>query len=144
MAEIEGSCVPDHWAALGDGTEPLVPNRSCILALECWNFKNQMTKKDFEIEKLKSEICRLKFALKRSMETVSVITPENKELHTRILNINAEFLRSQEELNNERSKTMLQSRVIENHKRSMSKMKDSFDNFHSEAEQLLCARFASL
>jgi chromosome segregation ATPase len=140
MEEVEGSCVPERWTVLGDGTQPLVPNRSCLLALECWNYKNLMTKKDFEIEKLKNDISRLKFALKRSIETVSVITPENKELQSRILTINSEFLRSQEDLNAERSKSMLQSRVIENHKRSMSKLNDSFDQFHSEAEQLLSAR----
>lgn len=138
--ETEGFIIPNNREVYSSGIEPLIPDRSCELALECWALKNENIKKNNEIEKLKSEISRLKFALKRSMETVNELSPQNKELNSKIFEINSELIKVQEELNEERSKTMLQCRVIESHKKTLLKIKESTEKYQLETEEVISSR----
>lgn len=142
--EIEGFIIPNHREIYSSSVEPLIPERSCELALECWQLKTENVKKNNEIEKLKSEILRLKFALKRSMETTQELLPQNKELNNRVYQINSELIKIQEELNEERSKTMLQSRVIESHKKSLLKIKESTEKYQLESEEMISLRYFNL
>ena len=116
---MESFIIPNNLRVYGNGTEPFMADRNCELTLECWTLKNENIKKNNEIEKLKNEIGRLKFALKRSMETVQELSPQNEELNARIFTINSELITTHQELNEERSKTMLQGRVIESHKKTL-------------------------
>lgn len=138
--ETEAFVMPNNWEPYGDGTEMLIPERNCELALECWTLKTENIKKKNEIEKLKSEIARLKIALKRSLETVQEISPQNKELNVRLYEANSEIIALKEEIIEERSKTMLQSRVIEGHKKTFQKMKETTEKNQLEAEEVIAAR----
>jgi FtsZ-binding cell division protein ZapB len=124
--------------------EPLVPNRSCVLALEGWNYKRLYEEKINENKKLKSEIFRLKFGLKRSVETVSIITTENKELSQKVNSLNQELYEIQTEFNEFRSQLLLSNRIIENHKISIVKMKESYENYQKEAHELRASRSDNL
>lgn len=123
--------------------EPLVPDRSCLLALEGWNYKRLYEEKNNENKKLKSEIFRLKFGLKRSVETVSIVTTENKELTQKVHLLNQELYEIQTQFNEFRSQLLLSNRIIENHKSSMAKMKESYENYQREVDELRSTRSSS-
>jgi predicted RNase H-like nuclease (RuvC/YqgF family) len=140
--ELERFSVPNE--NLENNIQPLVADRSCALALEGWNYKRLYEEKTNENKKLKSEISRLKFGLKRSVETVSIITAENKELSQKVHSLNQELYEIQTEFNQFRSQLLLSNRIIENHKISIVKMKESYENYQKEVDEIRSSRYATL
>mmetsp|Transcript_8522 Transcript_8522/g.12722 ORF Transcript_8522/g.12722 Transcript_8522/m.12722 type:complete len:300 (+) Transcript_8522:56-955(+) len=125
-----------HFAYIGEVAQPLVSDRSCELAVECWTLRQDIQDMKMENEKLKACLSRLNFAVRRSNESLKEVTSKNSSLERAVKTLTKENLQLQKELTAEKSTTFLQSRVIESNKRTIKKVKTSSEKSKKFTESM--------
>lgn len=137
--EVQGFVLPDHADIPSDNIhnlEPLIPNRTCVLALECWNYKQKLNKRIMKNKELNQEIFRLKFALKHSLETVQNLKEDNKNLNNLLQlktnqcnEIEGKYLKLQ-------SNTTLQKNIINNNKIVINNVQELYHKLQIESNEM--------
>ena len=108
-----------------DYPEPLVADRACELAIECWSLRGNIRDKEETNIKLRSVIKRLKFAINRSTESYKQLEVQNSDLEKTVVSLTSENMKLQNELLEEKSTSRFHQRVVENHKSTILKLKEN-------------------
>lgn len=108
-----------------DFIDPLVPDRTSSLAVECWSLKAEIKEKVKNNVKLRSIIRRLQFANRRSTDLYKNLDIQNGELERIVLSLTSENMKLQNDLLEEKSQCRFQARVIESHKATILKLKEA-------------------
>jgi hypothetical protein len=143
---MDYGCAIPMYTMLGevdDYIDPLVPDRKCSLAVECWSLKAEIKDREKANTKLRSIIRRLKFANRRSTDSYKNLELQNGELEKTVLSLTSENMKLQSDLLDEKSQCRFQARVLESNKATILKLKQltpagqqSISKFHREAVRL--------
>jgi hypothetical protein len=116
-----------HYADMG-ALSPLVPDRVCELSVECCQLRNILSDKEDENDQLKSTVNRMKTAVKRGSGTLKFTVQQNKMLENEKTKLVTELMTVQKKLMQAESKVSFQSKVIENNRRMITKLKTPSDD----------------
>lgn len=124
-----------HNAHMGEMMSPLVPDRVCELSVECCFLRNDITDKEHQNEQLQSSINRMKTAVKRGSNTLKNTVELNKDLETKNAKLTMELMTTQKKLMKAESKVSFQSKVIENNRKVITKLKTPADGVDGKVDK---------
>ena len=108
---------------MGEMFSPLVPDRVCALSVECCFLRNDLSDKSHQNDQLQSSVNRMKTAVKRGSDTLQMATDANKTLEAEKLKLVSDLSTVQKQLMKADSKVNFQSKVIENNRKVIAKLK---------------------
>ena len=130
-----------HNAHMGELMSPLVPDRVCELSVECCYLRNDISDKTHQNDQLQSTINRMKTAVKRGSGTLKMSVESNKKLEAEKGKLVSELMAVQTKLMKAESKVNFQSKVIENNRKVIAKLKaptgDTGGKFGKNVAQLM-------
>lgn len=112
-----------HNAHMGEMLSPLMPDRVCQLSVECSFLRNDLSDKEYMNNQLQSSVNRMKTAVKRGSDTLQTTKDLNRTLEMENKQLTSELMTVQKQMLKAESKVNFQSKVIENNRKMIAKLK---------------------
>jgi chromosome segregation ATPase len=136
MDDPEAYTFPNsHNAHMGEMMSPLVPDRVCELSVECCFLRNDISDKSHQNDQLQSTINRMKTAVKRGSSTLKSSVELNKSLESEKTQLVTELMTAQKKLMKAESKVSFQSKIIENNRKVIARLKAPTDESNGKVSK---------